>query len=64
MNPESWHIDDEGAPQDIPATPMFGLFGHVNCGAVSPDDLVCTRPVGHGGRHAASGTSRTMAVWR
>ena len=38
-------------------------FGTPWCLAKSPTGYVCTRPEGHTGRHAATGTEYVCAVW-
>lgn len=54
--PLQWYILDDGSPHKLTVPTVGAQYG--TCGADSVHSQVCTRPVGHGGRHAAQGSRR------
>ena len=59
-----WSRWDEGGPTSLPPdlTPWLP-FGAPHCGATNSRGLICTRLLGHTGRHAAGDGQHIVAVW-
>ena len=59
-----WSLWGEGGPTNLPPdlTPLL-LPGVRHCRADHPHGLICTRLLGHTGRHAAGDGDFILAVW-
>ena len=59
-----WSRWDEGGPTNLPPdlTPPFRPGAHY-CRAEHPHGVICTRLLGHTGRHAAGDGDFIFAVW-
>ena len=62
--PRNWVFAGTDWSSCPPATPR-GLWRHglSTCREESHMGMICTRPEGHTGRHAASGMTHILAVW-
>ena len=59
-----WHASDDDGPIVLPPdlTPWL-TFDVPHCGATNSRGLICTRLLGHTGRHAAGDGQHIVAVW-